>query len=127
MAQDNNSQIVSKADCIFCKIVAGQIPSRKVYEDDDILAFHDLHPVAPVHFLIVPKTHIENLYDGNLQYQQVLGKMMGMAGQLARQEGATDGFRLIINTGRVGRQEVYHLHAHVIGGPQPLGSGLPRA
>ncbi len=119
--------LVSKHDCLFCKIVSGAIPSRKVYEDDEILAFHDLHPVAPVHFLIIPKTHIDNLYDGDLQHQQVLGRISGMAGQLARQEGATDGFRLIINTGRVGRQEVYHLHAHVIGGPQPLGSGMNRA
>jgi histidine triad (HIT) family protein len=114
------------SDCIFCKIASGLIPSRKVYEDDDILAFHDLHPVAPVHFLIIPKLHIENLYDGNLEHQLVLGKILGMAGQLARQEGASDGFRLIINNGRVGRQEVYHLHAHVIGGPQPLGSGMNR-
>jgi histidine triad (HIT) family protein len=117
----------SKDDCIFCKIVSGAIPARKVYEDDDMLAFHDLHPVAPVHFLMIPKMHIDNLYDGDLQYQQVLGKMLGMAGQLARQEGASDGFRLIINNGRVGRQEVYHLHAHVIGGPQTLGSGMNRA
>ncbi len=109
-------------NCIFCKIVAGSIPSRKVYEDDDILAFHDLHPAEPVHFLIVPKVHIDNLYDGDLRHQALLGKIMGMAGQLARQEGATDGFRLVVNTGRVGRQEVYHLHAHVIGGGQPVGS-----
>ncbi len=111
----------SKPDCIFCKIVAGAIPSRKVYEDDDILAFHDLHPIAPVHFLIIPKDHVDNLYDGDMRYQALLGKILGMAGQLARQEGATDGFRLAINTGRVGRQEVYHLHAHVIGGPEPIG------
>lgn len=111
----------AKPDCIFCKIVAGTIPSRKVYEDDDIVAFHDLHPVAPVHFLIVPKVHFDNLYDGDMRYQAVLGKILGMSGQLARQEGATDGFRLTINTGRVGRQEVYHLHAHVVGGPDPVG------
>ena len=116
----------TKDDCIFCKIAAGKIPSNKVYEDDEILAFHDLHPVAPVHFLIIPKIHIDNLYDGDLKYQALLGKMLGMAGQLARLEGATDGFRTVINTGRVGRQEVYHLHMHVIGGPQPLGSGMNR-
>jgi histidine triad (HIT) family protein len=113
-------------DCVFCKIASGAIPSRKVYEDDDVLAFHDLHPVAPVHFLIIPKVHIENLYDGDMAHQAVLGKILGLAGQLARQEGATDGFRVVINTGRVGRQEVYHLHAHVIGGPTPLGSGMNR-
>jgi histidine triad (HIT) family protein len=111
-----------KGDCLFCKIIEGKIPSKKVYEDDDMLAFHDINPAAPIHFLIVPKIHIDNLYDGNLSHSPVLGKMLGMAGQLARAEGADDGFRVIINTGRVGRQEVYHLHLHVLGGPEPLGS-----
>jgi histidine triad (HIT) family protein len=113
-------------DCLFCKIARGAIPSKKVYEDDDILAFHDIHPIAPVHFLIIPKLHLVNLYDADMQYQQLLGKMMGMAGELAREQGATDGFRVVVNTGRVGRQEVYHLHMHVIGGPEPLGSGMNR-
>jgi histidine triad (HIT) family protein len=113
-------------DCIFCKILQGAIPSRKVYEDDDILAFHDIHPSAPVHFLIIPKVHVENLYDADMRHQQVLGKMLGMAGQLAREQGCSDGFRVIINNGRVGRQEVYHLHVHVLGGPEPLGSGILR-
>lgn len=107
-------------DCIFCRIVRGEIPSRKVYEDEDILAFHDIKQSAPVHFLIVPKVHIENLYDADMAHQAVLGKMLGMAGQLAREQGVSDGFRSIINTGRVGRQEVYHLHMHVLGGSEPL-------
>jgi histidine triad (HIT) family protein len=111
-------------DCIFCRIARGEIPSRKVYEDDDILAFHDINPSAPVHFLIIPRLHLENLYDADLRHQAVLGKMLGMAGQLAREQGLTDGFRTIINNGRVGRQEVYHLHMHVLGGPDPLRSGL---
>jgi histidine triad (HIT) family protein len=111
-------------DCIFCKIARGEIPSRKVYEDDAIFAFHDLHPSAPVHFLIVPKVHLQNLYDADLEHQSVLGRMLGMAGQLAREQGATDGFRVVINNGRVGRQEVYHLHVHVIGGPEPLRGGI---
>ena len=111
-----------KSDCLFCKIIEGKIPSKKVYEDDHMLAFHDINPAAPIHFLIVPKIHVENLYDGDLQYQEVLGKMLGMTGQLAREQGANDGFRVIINNGRVGKQEVYHLHIHVIGGPDPLGS-----
>jgi histidine triad (HIT) family protein len=110
-----------KADCLFCKIVAGQIPSRKVYEDDDFLAFHDINPAAPVHFLMVPKAHVDNLYDP--QDERVVGKMLGMAGKLAREQGATDGFRVVINNGRVGRQEVYHLHAHIMGGPDPIGRG----
>jgi len=111
-------------DCIFCRIVRGEIPSRKLYEDDEILAFHDINPSAPVHFLIVPKRHLENLYDADLRHQGVLGRMLGMAGQLAREQGLHDGFRSIINTGRVGRQEVYHLHLHVLGGPEPLRSGM---
>ncbi len=107
-------------DCIFCKIVEGKIPSRKVYEDDDMFAFHDIHPVAPVHFLIVPKRHVDSLATAGDEHAAVLGRMMAMAGRLARQEGATDGFRTIVNTGRVGRQDVYHLHIHIIGGPDPL-------
>ena len=115
-----------KADCLFCRIARGEIPSRKVYEDDEIVAFHDIHPSAPVHFLIVPRLHLENLYDADMKYQALLGKLLGVAGQLAREQGAVDGFRVVVNNGRVGRQEVYHLHVHVLGGPDPLGSGMNR-
>jgi len=111
-------------ECIFCRIARGEIASRKVYEDEDVFAFHDIRPSAPVHFLIIPRAHVENLYDADLRHQQVLGKMLGIAGRLAREQGAHDGFRVVINTGRVGRQEVYHLHLHVLGGPGPLRSGL---
>ena len=111
---------MTEADCIFCKIVAGKIPSRKAYEDDDMLAFHDINPVAPVHFMIVPKRHIDSLADVTDADAGVLGKMLARAGRLAREQGATDGFRTIVNTGRVGRQDVYHLHIHIIGGPDPL-------
>ena len=107
-------------DCIFCKIVAGTIPSRKVYEDGDMLAFHDINPMAPVHFMIIPKKHIDSLAAATDGDAGVLGRMMAMAGRLAKQEGATDGFRTIVNTGRVGRQDVYHLHIHILGGPNPL-------
>ena len=109
-----------KSDCIFCKIVAGQIPSRKLYEDDDMLAFHDINPVAPVHFMIIPKDHVDSLATATDAHAAVLGRMMARAGRLAREQGAADGFRTIINTGRVGRQDVYHLHIHIIGGPDPL-------
>ena len=108
------------SECIFCRIVEGKIPSRKVYEDADMLAFHDISPQAPVHFMIIPKRHIDSLdacVDGDAP---VLGRMMAVAGRLAREQGARDGFRTIINTGRVGRQDVYHLHIHIIGGPDPL-------
>jgi len=113
-------------DCIFCKIVRGEIPSRKVYEDEDIFAFHDIQPLAPVHFMIVPKEHVASLYEANMAQHRALGKMLAVAGELARKEGAGDGFRTIINTGRVGHQEVYHLHMHVIGGPDPLGPMISR-
>lgn len=113
-------------NCIFCKIARGDIPSRKVYEDDDVLAFHDIQPQAPVHFLVIPKQHVPSLYEADLGHRQVLGKMLAVAGKLAREQGATDGFRTIINTGRVGGQEVYHLHMHIFGGPEPLGRMLPK-
>jgi histidine triad (HIT) family protein len=111
-------------DCIFCKIVAGQIPARKVYEDSDIFAFHDIKPAAPIHFLIIPKKHIPTLADATDEDTPIMGKMMVMAGGLAKQEGCQDGFRTIINTGRVGCQEVYHVHMHVLGGKSPLGAML---
>ena len=112
--------------CVFCKIVRGEIPSRKIYEDADIFAFHDIHPLAPVHFMIIPKKHIESLAHCELDHQAILGKILAMAPRLAREQGSTEGFRVIINTGRVGRQEVYHLHVHVIGGPDALGPMLKR-
>ena len=113
-------------NCIFCKIVSGQIPSKKVHEDADVLAFHDVRPQAPVHFLIIPKEHVPTLYDASMKQQQAWAKMLGLAGELARKEGAADGFRSIINTGRVGHQEVYHVHMHVLGGPDALGPMLSK-
>jgi histidine triad (HIT) family protein len=113
-------------NCLFCKIVRGEIPSSKVYEDADILAFHDIHPIAPVHFMIIPKQHIASLAESNMSHQAILGKMLAVAPRLAREQGSPDGFRLIINTGRVGRQEVYHLHVHIIGGPDALGPMVKR-
>jgi histidine triad (HIT) family protein len=111
---------MKKDDCIFCKIAAGEIPSKKVYEDDEILAFHDIQPVAPVHFLMIPKAHVDSLSECGPEPAPVLGRMMALAGRLAREQGAPDGFRTIVNTGRVGRQDVYHLHVHIIGGPDRL-------
>jgi histidine triad (HIT) family protein len=107
-------------NCIFCKIVRGEIPSKKVYEDEEILAFHDINPVTPVHFLIIPKVHIPSLFETDASHQLVLGKCLALAGKLALEQGAAEGFRTIINTGRVGRQEVYHVHIHILGGPQTL-------
>ena len=111
---------MSEADCIFCKIVAGKIPSRKVYEDEEMLAFHDINPVAPVHFMIIPKKHVDSLAHVSDADAGVLGRMLVRAARLARDQGSPDGFRTIVNTGRIGRQDVYHLLIHIIGGPDPL-------
>ncbi len=121
------------SDCLFCKIVAGQIPSRCLYEDDELIAFHDIHPHAPVHFLVVPKQHISTMSDVDARHAALLGKMMVLGAKLAGEQGCavrTDeagktvgGFKLLFNTGPDGGQEVYHLHLHVIGGPRPWRSG----
>jgi len=114
------------SDCIFCKIVEGKIPCKKVYEDEDMLAFHDINPQAPVHFMIIPKKHVASLAHAGDADAPVLGRMLAAAGRLAREQGAPDGFRTIINTGRIGRQDVYHLHIHILGGKEPLGRMMPR-
>ncbi len=113
----------SKPDCLFCKIARGDIPSRKVYEDDDIVAFHDVSPATPVHVLVIPKVHFDNFYDAGVDQQGLLGRLFGRLGDIARSQGLNDGFRTVVNTGRVGRQEVYHLHIHILGGPEPVGGG----
>jgi histidine triad (HIT) family protein len=114
------------SDCIFCKIAAGAVPSRKIYEDEDLFAFHDIQPKAPVHLLVIPKQHIASLAEADRSHQLLLGKMLALSGELARAHGLDAGFRNIINTGRVGRQEVYHLHMHILGGPEPLGPMICR-
>lgn len=103
-------------DCIFCKIVRGEIPCRKVYEDDELFAFHDIHPAAPVHFMVIPKLHVASLMETDDSHAALLGRIMAMAPRLAKEQGLDNGFRTIINTGEGGGQEVYHLHIHVIGG-----------
>jgi histidine triad (HIT) family protein len=113
-------------DCIFCRIVRGEIPAKKVYEDDLVLAFHDIQPVAPVHVLVVPREHVATLYTAAPEHEAALGRLLAVAPKIARDLGATDGFRTIVNTGRVGRQEVQHVHLHVIGGPDPLGPMIVR-
>ncbi len=114
------------SDCLFCKIVEGKIPSSKVYEDDDILAFKDIHPARPVHILVIPKKHITSLATVSPEDAPVLGKMLAKANEIALAQGSPDGFRVIINTGRVGQQEVPHLHMHIVGGPDPVGPMLKR-
>ena len=110
-------------NCIFCKIIAGQIPSRKAFEDDELLAFHDIAPWAPVHVLIIPKRHITTLYDSVDGDAPMLGRMLALAPRLMRELGVTNGFRTLINTGEDGRQEVPHVHMHVMGGPRPWAKG----
>jgi histidine triad (HIT) family protein len=113
----------NQPDCIFCKIVEGKIPSRKVYEDDQILAFHDIHPWAPVHFLMIPKQHLDSLASVGDEHAALLGRMLMLAPKLALQEGCRPypegGHRVVVNTGDEGGQEVHHLHVHVMGGPRP--------
>jgi len=108
-------------ECVFCKIVRGEIPSQKVYEDDDILAFHDIQPVAPVHFMVIPKRHIASLAEAAADDAMVLGRILTLTGRLAKEQGSPEGYRTIVNTGRIGRQDVMHVHVHVLGGPNPLG------
>lgn len=115
MSQDPN--------CIFCKIIAGQIPSQKIYEDEELLAFNDIRPAAPVHFLIIPKQHLASLVEASPEHERLLGRMLTLAPRLAQQQGAGNGFRTVINTGPDGGQEVYHLHIHVMGGPRPWKQG----
>lgn len=104
------------SDCLFCKIARGDIPCRKVYEDDEILAFHDINPVAPVHFMLIPKLHLVSLAEADATHAALLGRMLLLVPELARQQGLDQGFRTVINTGRGGGQEIFHLHIHVIGG-----------
>lgn len=112
--------------CIFCKIARGEIPSSKVYEDQEILGFKDINPQAPVHFMLMPKRHLASLAEATMDDVGVLGKILALSGRVAREQGLPDGYRTIINTGRIGRQDVMHLHVHVIGGPEPLGRMLPK-
>lgn len=113
----------SDPDCIFCRIIQGRIPCRKVFEDDEVLVFHDIHPSAPVHFLMVPKVHIASLAQVGPEHGELLGKMLTLAPRLALQEGCRPypegGYRIVVNTGAEGGQEVHHLHLHVMGGPRP--------
>ena len=111
------------SQCIFCQIIQGAIPSRKVFENDEFLAFHDINPAAPVHLLLVPKRHIASLQDVTAGDADWLGRMIALAPQLARDNGCRPGpqggFRLTVNAGADGGQEVAHLHFHIMGGPRP--------
>ncbi len=108
---------MSERDCIFCRIIAGEIPSKQVYKDDWVTAFYDINPVAPVHVLIVPNEHIPSVAAATPQHEAVLGRLFTAARRIAEDLGvAESGFRLVVNTGRDGGQDVFHLHMHLLGG-----------
>ena len=115
---------MSHENCLFCRIASGEIPSKKVFEDEDFVAFHDIRPAAPLHVLVIPRKHIESLSDLKPDDAPLLGRMMIAVGKLAEQlgvayTGGETGFRTVFNTGPGGGQEVYHLHAHILAGPRP--------
>jgi histidine triad (HIT) family protein len=108
-------------NCIFCKIISGKIPSKVVYEDEEVFAFHDINPIAPVHILIIPRKHISTLNDIGPEHRDLMGRLALVSKELARQHNIDErGYRLVINCGEEGGQEVQHLHAHLLGG-RPLG------
>ena len=104
------------ADCLFCKIVAGAIPAERVYEDEWCLAFPDIHPQAPVHLLVIPKQHLASHADAMAEQTELVGRVIAGAGELARLKGLSDGYRLVVNTGKDGGQTVAHFHVHLLGG-----------
>jgi histidine triad (HIT) family protein len=106
-------------NCIFCRIVDGQIPSTRIYEDDEVIVFNDIHPKAQVHLLLVPREHVESLMTAGPQHEALVGKMLLLAPRLAREQGSANGFRVVINNGPGGGQEVPHLHMHILAGPRP--------
>jgi len=103
-------------DCLFCKIAAGDIPVTRLYEDEQVLAFPDIHPQAPVHILIIPKLHLQSLDETTAENSPLLGHLLTTAAEIARQQSLTHGYRTVINTGPDGGQTVGHLHVHLLGG-----------
>lgn len=112
-------------NCIFCKIANGKVPATLLYEDDLIAAFPDINPVVATHILVVPKLHIATLAEVLPEHEAAMGRMVAVANRLAAENGSPEGCRVIINNRRIGRQEVLHVHMHVLGGSKPLGSILP--
>ena len=109
-------------DCLFCKIVAGEIPSTKVYEDDKVLAFREINPQAPVHILVIPKEHIGGVDEVTAENAAVIAHIFAKIAEIAKQEGLSDGYRVVSNIGEHGCQSVRHLHFHILGGKQLNGS-----
>lgn len=111
------------SDCIFCKIAAGEIPSNKIYEDEKVIAFRDIHPQAPVHFLVVPKIHIKSAAEISAENSSIIAHCFEVIALLAKQEKLDDGFRVINNCGENAGQTVPHIHFHVLAG-KPMGETL---
>ena len=104
-------------DCLFCKIIKGEVPSQKVYEDEEILAFKDIHPAAPIHILVIPKKHIDSLAQMQVEDEEMIGKIYHVINQIAEEQGFKEnGYRVIVNCGKDGGQEVMHLHFHLLAG-----------
>lgn len=104
-------------DCIFCKIIRNEIPSNKVYEDEDLLAFYDVNPAAPIHILVIPKKHIVSLAEISEKDEKMIGKIYTVINKIAKEKGFfEDGYRVIVNCGKDGGQEVMHLHFHILAG-----------
>ncbi len=103
-------------DCIFCKIAHNEIPSKKLYEDDEIVAFNDLEPQAPVHVLIIPKAHISSANEITSENSDIIGKIFMVAAKIAKEQGLDKGYRIVNNCGEDGGQTVQHLHFHLLGG-----------
>ena len=107
------------ADCLFCKIIKGEIPSNKVYEDDEILAFKDINPAAPIHILVIPKKHITSLAHLEKEDEAIVGRIYDVINKIAEEQGVKEkGYRVIVNCGKDGGQEVMHLHFHLLAGKQ---------
>ncbi len=107
-------------ECVFCKIVAGELPAKKVYEDQDYIAFHDIHPKAPTHVLVVPKVHVPKLSDfpDDETGERALGGLFRTVNRVARETLGLAGYRVVVNVGEKGGQEVFHVHVHILGGWQ---------
>ena len=101
--------------CLFCRIISGDIPAKKQYEDDDVVAFHDINPQAPTHVLICPRTHVASLAEANASHEAALGRLLTVAATLARERGL-ESFRTVVNSGQGAGQSVFHVHVHLLGG-----------
>jgi histidine triad (HIT) family protein len=104
------------SDCLFCKIVGGEIPSKRLFEDEDVIAFEDISPQAPVHLLVVPRRHVASLNDATEEHRDLLGKLLLTCRRLADERGISSGYRVVTNCGAQAGQSVFHIHFHLLGG-----------